>query len=190
MFALLRVYINSERHLSEVVTKSPNDSRDYEYLVLDNKLKVLLISDSEADKGAASLSVQVGSFSNPSNVLGLAHFLEHCLFLGTKDYPGEDEYSKYLSENGGFSNAYTSTEETNYYFDVKWDALDGALKRFSQFFTSPLFNASGINREMNAVDSEHSKNLRSDIWRFQRLVGEISNPLFPMNQVRQLLTIN
>jgi len=43
------------------ITQSPNDERQYEYLVLPNELRVVLISDAEADKGAASLTVGVGS---------------------------------------------------------------------------------------------------------------------------------
>ena len=51
---------------------------------LTNDLKVLLISDPETDISAASLSVNVGSMSDPWEIQGLAHFLEHMLFMGTK----------------------------------------------------------------------------------------------------------
>ena len=64
--------------------KSPNDTRDYRYLELVNGLKVVLISDQKADKAAASLTAFRGSFHDPSERLGLAHFLEHMLFIGTK----------------------------------------------------------------------------------------------------------
>ncbi|NJN53086.1 MAG: peptidase M16, partial [Gammaproteobacteria bacterium] len=69
------------------VRKSPNDDRSYEYLVLDNGLKVLLVSDPSADKSAAALAVFRGSFDDPPGRGGLAHFLEHMLFLGTEKYP-------------------------------------------------------------------------------------------------------
>ena len=45
--------------------KSPNDNRDYRYLVLANKLRVLLVSDADTDKAAAALSVYRGSFHEP-----------------------------------------------------------------------------------------------------------------------------
>jgi secreted Zn-dependent insulinase-like peptidase len=63
------------------IEKSPNDTRDYRYLELVNGLKVVLISDLEADKSAASLTAFRGSFHDPSERLGLAHFLEHMLFI-------------------------------------------------------------------------------------------------------------
>ena len=70
---------------------------------------------------------QVGSFQDPEDREGLAHFLEHMLFLGTEKYPDVDEYSSYLKNNGGFSNAYTARDLTNYQFQVLPDAFDGAL---------------------------------------------------------------
>ena len=69
------------------VGKSPTDSRDYLAFTLDNGLGVLVVSDPFADKAAAALDVNVGSGSNPEGREGLAHFLEHMLFLGTERYP-------------------------------------------------------------------------------------------------------
>ena len=43
---------------------------------------------------------------------GIAHFLEHMLFMGTEKYPDENEYSKFLAAHGGSSNAYTAAEDT------------------------------------------------------------------------------
>lgn len=52
-------------------------------------MKVLLVSDPTTERSAASLSVGVGHMSDPDDVPGLAHFLEHMLFLGTEKYPNE-----------------------------------------------------------------------------------------------------
>jgi insulysin len=51
------------------------------------------------------------------------------LFLGTEKYPDENEYSKFLNHHGGWSNAYTAGDHTNYYFDVSPKHLPGALDR-------------------------------------------------------------
>lgn len=53
---------------------------------------------------------------------------------------------------------------TNYFFAVGADALEGALDRFAGFFYEPLFNEDCTEREIKAVDSEHKKNLQSDMW--------------------------
>lgn len=142
------------------VIKSANDKRFYRHILLPNAMECLLVSDPEAEKSAACCDVQVGSLSDPPEAKGLAHFLEHMLFMGTEKYPEENAYSAYLSSHGGFSNAYTALENTVYYFDVQNAHFEGALDLFATFFTCPLFAESSTLREINAVDSENSKNLQ------------------------------
>jgi insulysin len=107
---------------------------------------------------------------------------EHLLFLGTEKYPQENAYSTYLSANNGHSNAYTGLSNTNYFFEVAPEALEGALDRFAGFFTAPLFDASCTEREANAVNSEHNKNLQSDMWRFYQLEKHLSSPNHPYHK--------
>lgn len=121
---------------------------------------MLLISDPTTDKSAASLDVHVGSMSDPWEVPGVAHFLEHMLFLGTKKYPEENEYTKFLSNHNGQYNAFTASNDTNYHFDVSPEFLPDVLDRFAQFFISPLFTATATEREMNAVDHENANNFK------------------------------
>ena len=64
------------------------------------------------------MDVNVGHASDPADLPGLAHFLEHMLFLGTEKYPEEGHYNQFLQERGGSSNAYTDFEHTNFFFDV------------------------------------------------------------------------
>lgn len=144
------------------VTKSENDKREYKYVVLPNKINILLISDITTEKSAASVDVNVGHFLDPDEVPGIAHFCEHMLFLGTQKYPVENDFCQYLSQHGGASNAYTSEEHTNYHFEVKSEAFKGAIDRFAQFFLCPLFDADSTDRELNAIDSEHQKNILND----------------------------
>ena len=68
----------------ENIIKPNNDTRQYRGLVLANQLRVVLVSDPTTDKSAGSLSVKVGSLADPWEFQGLAHFLEHALFLTTK----------------------------------------------------------------------------------------------------------
>lgn len=123
---------------------------------------------------AAALQVSVGSFSD-GEIDGLAHFCEHMCFLGTEKFPDESSFSVFLNEHGGNSNAYTASEATNYHFDIVSEQLKGAFERFSSFFTCPLFTESATGRELNAVDSEHAKNLQNDSWRSHQLDQATSN---------------
>ncbi|CAN7095287.1 insulin-degrading enzyme-like 2 isoform X1 [Brassica rapa] len=164
------------------ILKPRTDKREYRRIVLKNSLQVLLISDPETDKCAASMNVSVGSFSDPEGLDGLAHFLEHMLFYASEKYPEEDSYSKYITEHGGSTNAYTSTEDTNYHFDINTDSFDEALDRFAQFFIKPLMSADATMREIKAVDSENQKNLLSDSWRMRQLQKHLSREDHPYHK--------
>jgi len=164
------------------IPKSPNDSRRYRAVMLDNGLRVMLVSDPETDKAAASMDVNAGSNADPAAFEGLAHFLEHMLFLGTDKYPASGEYQEFISTNGGSHNAYTAFENTNYFFDVEKDALAPALDRFAQFFIAPLFNEEYVNRERNAVHSEYQSNLQSDGRRSYSIFKQVINQEHPLAQ--------
>lgn len=101
------------------------------------------------------------------------------LFLGTKKYPNENEYTSFLSANGGSSNAATYADNTKYYFEVMPDKLSDALDRFAHFFIDPLFTETATDREINAVDSEHEKNLTTDVWRIRQVNKELADPKHP-----------
>lgn len=163
---------------SNIVVSDREDRVFHEY-ELENGLKVVLVSDEDAEVAAAALNVSVGSWSNPADVPGLAHFLEHMLFLGTEKYPDADEYHEFIEQNGGNNNAYTADENTLYYFDIDAEHLEPALDRLAQFFIAPLFDASYIEREINAVQSEYTASLQDDNRRREDAVRELVNPEHP-----------
>nr|XP_027070779.1 insulin-degrading enzyme-like 1, peroxisomal isoform X1 [Coffea arabica] len=164
------------------IVKARSDKREYRRIILKNSLTVLLISDPETDKCAASMDVGVGNYSDPEGLEGLAHFLEHMLFYASEKYPEEDSYSKFITEHGGITNAFTSSEHTNYYFDVNPDSFEEALDRFAQFFIKPLMSPDATTREIKAVDSEYQKNLLSDGWRMSQLEKHLSSKDHPYHK--------
>ncbi|KAI3619291.1 a-pheromone processing metallopeptidase ste23 [Moniliophthora roreri] len=167
---------------TKTIEKSQQDDREYRIIKLENGLEAMLVHDVKADKAAASLNVAVGHLSDPYDMPGMAHFCEHLLFMGTENFPKENEYSEYLAKNNGHSNAYTSVSNTNYYFDVSTSHLSGALARFAAFFHCPLFSPSCTSRELNAVDSEHRKNHQADMWRVFQLNKHLSKEGHPWNK--------
>lgn len=151
------------------IVQSNQDKRLYRGLLLDNGLKCLLVSDPLTDRSAAAVDVHAGYMLDPKEFPGLAHFCEHMLFMGSKKYPVENVFSKFIEDHAGSTNAYTSNENTNYHFEVATTHFKEALDIFAQFFISPLFEASSTDRELMAVDSENQKNLQSDAWRIDQL---------------------
>ena len=136
LLTLLALIFTFPALAAEQIVKSPNDDRQYESFTLPNQLKVLIISDPDTDKAAAAMDVFVGSNNDPKDREGLAHFLEHMLFLGTEKYPEPGEYHAFVSAHGGSHNAYTAPERTNYFLNVDKDYLHEALDRFGQFFVA------------------------------------------------------
>jgi len=162
-----------------VIRKSPNDDREYRYVRLPNQLQVVLISDPTTDRAAASLTAFRGSYDNPAEYPGLAHFLEHMLFIGTQKYPEVDQYQTFLKAHGGSSNAYTAKDHTNYFFDVQPAFLTEALDRFAQFFIAPLLDPTYVDREKNAVHQEYQYRLNDDGRRRSMAAKKAVNPQHP-----------
>lgn len=164
------------------IVKSPLDDREYAYFELPNGLKAMVVSDPTVDMAAASLGVHVGQFSDPEDRHGLAHFLEHMLFMGTEKYPDVDDYRNYIQSHGGGSNAGTGQENTTYYFTIDHAYLEGGLDRFSQFFVSPILNPEYVERERNAVNSEYSLKIKTEARRYREVMRKTTNPAHPFSK--------
>lgn len=70
--------------LAEVLEKPSVDDRSYRVIRLPNKLEALLVHDPDTDKASASVNVNVGNFSDDDDLPGIAHAVEHSLFMGTE----------------------------------------------------------------------------------------------------------
>lgn len=174
--------ISSHPETQSEIVKSPMDSREYLSIVLDNQLEVMLVSDPSIEKSAAAVSVAVGSLQEPKEFGGLAHYLEHMLFMGTTRYPTVGDYSEFVSRNGGSQNAYTELDHTNYMVAVNNDAYDEALSRFSGFFYEATLDKRYADKERNAVHSEWTMKSPNDWVILQQLNGSTLNPEHPISQ--------
>jgi insulysin len=173
----LKVLINDKDFI-----KPLSDERTYRVIQLENLLDVVLISDPKASKSSASMSVGVGSFMDLEEAAGLAHFCEHMLFLGSKSYPRVGEFDDFLVANSGSSNAFTESERTTFYFEIDNKGFNHTLQMFSRMFAEPLFDISYMNREIDAVNSEHEKNLNNDGWRKRQLLRSFAHPGHPQSK--------
>ena len=155
------------------VAISPNDDRAYALVELANGLEVMLVSDPTVEKSAAALSVGLGAAADPDEYPGMAHYLEHMLFMGSAQYPDPDGFMAFTAEHGGMSNAYTGLDITNYMMTVENDAFPEGLDRFSSFFTDPLLAPTYIDKEKNAVNAEWSMRREQDFRIEYRLARKL-----------------
>ncbi len=165
-----------------MLKQSPNDHKRYKAITLTNGLRVLLVENHESDKAAAALAVNAGHFNDPKDREGLAHFVEHMLFLGTKNYPDGSEYQKFISQHGGHNNAWTGTEHTCYFFDIQHQYFEEALDRFSDFFINPLLSKAFVQSERLNIDAEFKMKLKDDLRRLYDVHKETINPSHPFSQ--------
>ena len=162
--------------------KSPNDHREYRAFQLDNQLQVLVISDPETSQAAVSLAVRIGAGDDPPDRAGLAHYLEHMMFLGTEKYPELDSYRRYIDQNGGSSNAFTAIDLTNYNFRIDANKLQPALDQFAQFFIAPLLPEQQIDRERAVVHAEYEMRTQRDSVRRWSAMRQTYNQNHPASR--------
>lgn len=98
-----------------------------ETATLDNGMQVVLVENHRAPVVTHMVWYKVGSADEPLGVSGIAHFLEHLMFKGTKDIaPGD--FSKIVARNGGNDNAFTTWDYTGYFQNIARDRLDLVMK--------------------------------------------------------------
>ncbi|XP_056633066.1 nardilysin [Diorhabda sublineata] len=130
---------------------------------------------------AAALCIGVGSFSDPKEIPGMAHFLEHMVFMGSEKFPAENDFDSFIKKSGGNDNASTDTETTCFYFECLEKHLQVALDKFSQFFISPLMKKNAMTRERESIESEFQMALPSDSSRKEQLLCQLAKPETPVN---------
>lgn len=165
--------------LAAQVRVSDTDYRAYRALTLDTGLTVLLVHDERASKAAAALALPVGSLDDPDSQPGLAHYLEHMLFLGSESYPGAEEYQSFITRNGGQTNAATGYTSTTYMMEVDTPAFPEALRRMADTLARPLLDPVYADKERNAVNAEMESKKHSDGRRLAMLTLSTLNPAHP-----------
>jgi nardilysin len=112
--------------------------------------------------------------NDPVDRPGLAHFLEHMIFMGSSKYPKEDAFEEHINSNNGESNACTELEATLYHFEIDLAELKKALSMMAWLLTKPVLNKEAMDREIKAVNSEFSDCYTDDNDRMWELLGKHS----------------
>ncbi|VDZ58536.1 Protease 3 precursor [Serratia odorifera] len=165
--------------LAEKIHKSDHDPRHYQAIKLDNGMTVLLVSDPQAPKSLAALALPVGSLEDPDSQLGLAHYLEHMVLMGSKRYPEPENLSEFLKKHGGSHNASTASYRTAFYLEVENDALEPAVDRMADAIAEPLLDPGNADKERNAVNAELTMARSRDGMRMAQVGAETLNPAHP-----------
>lgn len=141
-------------------------------------------SDSDSEVGdeklaACAIMIDYGSFAEPRNYQGLAHFLEHMIFMGSEKYPEENIFDAHIKKCGGFTNALTDSEDTLFYFEVAEKHLDSSLDYFTALMKHPLMKQEAMQRERCSVDSEFQQIVQEDETRRDQLLASLATDGYP-----------
>ncbi len=132
---------------------------DYE---LENGLQIVVIEDHRTPVATHMVWYKNGSADDPQGKSGIAHFLEHLMFKGTKTHP-KGEFSNIVAELGGQENAFTSVDYTAYYQRIAKEHL-GTMMSFE------------ADRMINLILSEEDVNPEREVVLEERLMRTDSDP--------------
>lgn len=125
-------------------------------LHLDNGLRTRLLQRPDTALAAVVVDVAAGSHDEPASFPGMAHFLEHLVFLGSRRFALGDGLIPFVQRLGGRVNATTRARNTRYFCEVPAACLDEALDRLLDMLVAPLLEPQALVREREVLQAEYS----------------------------------
>ncbi|HJN38339.1 MAG TPA: insulinase family protein [Gammaproteobacteria bacterium] len=167
---------------------------NYSNQTLNNGLNVVLAHDPLSTSSKVILVVESGS-SLDGKLLGQAHLLEHMLFQGSKKYPETKSFQKFVSQSGGYTNAFTEPDYTLYYMVMNQAVLQEGLDRLGSIIQHPKLDPAAIDEEKKSVHEEYllSKNQDGFIMRdlmAKQLYGDSAHGMFFAGSIDTLKKVN
>lgn len=145
----------------------------FQKIKLENGLRVITVPVKGVTTVTILVMVDTGSNNESKDLNGISHFLEHMFFKGTKNRPTTQAIASEIDGMGGYSNAYTSRENTGYYLKVPAQKFDQALDLISDIFFNSILDQQEVDKERGVILQE----LRMIHDDPQRYVGEVFEDL-------------
>ena len=158
-----------------------SSSRRYKAITLSNGMKVLLVNDRSQGKSSAALTIGgAGQFSDPQDLNGLAHLMEHMTLSYTR--PKGQDFDDWLDDQDGYSNGFTAYGKVCFHFSCPNDVFSPAIERFAELFYQENVekvcqNEQILRREVRRVNSE--LDVTNDFTREYYLIKSLINPEHP-----------
>ena len=136
-------------------------------LKLPNGLNLILYSMSSVQSVSVYVMVGAGPRYETKKTAGLAHFLEHMLFEGTKKLPSSKDVSRFIEKVGGVSNAWTDKEHVSYYVKVQGKHLKLAIEYLSDILFNSRLDNEAIEKEKRVILEEYKRakdNPSGEVW--------------------------
>jgi zinc protease len=132
-----------------------------ETFTLDNGMQVVVVTNTRAPVVVHMVWYKVGSADDPAGRSGIAHFLEHLMFMGTPSVP-KGEFSKIVARNGGNQNAFTSRDYTGYFQKVAKDRLELVMGLEADRMVNLVLDDAVVDSERKVILEERSSRTDND----------------------------
>ncbi len=120
---------------------------------LKNGMQVVVIPNHKVPAVSHMVWYKIGALDEPQGISGIAHFLEHLMFKGTKKY-GPGEFSSTIARNGGEENAFTSWDYTGYFQNISVEKLPLAMELEADRMINLALNPQEVLRERDVIIEE------------------------------------
>jgi zinc protease len=130
-------------------------------LTLGNGLEVVVVPDHRTPVVTHMIWYRVGSADDPPGKSGIAHFLEHLMFKGTKAHP-QGQFSEVIAELGGQENAFTGNDYTAYFQRVAKEHLGVMMEFEADRMTGLVLTDANVLPERDVVLEEHNQRVAND----------------------------
>jgi len=169
----------SDTKSSPVEAQNKVFTQEYHIKDLPNGLRVIVVPTDYPDVISVQIPVQTGSRNEVEpGKSGFAHFFEHMMFHGTKNYPS-DVYGEMLKNAGADQNAYTTDDYTNYHITATKADLETILKLEADRFQNLEFTEPEFRTEALAVKGEYLKNSANPVSKMFEVVRDKAFKVHP-----------
>jgi zinc protease len=131
------------------------------YFKLANGLEVVVIPDRRTPVITHMVWYKVGSADEPAGKSGIAHFLEHLMFKGTKKHPA-GEFSKKIAAIGGQENAFTTADYTGFFQRASRENLKMLMEFEADRMTGLVLSDKVVKPELNVVLEEQNQRVANN----------------------------
>ncbi|MCL4538352.1 MAG: insulinase family protein [Bacteroidetes bacterium] len=152
---------------------------DFKQFRLENGLAVILRQDNSVPVVAVDICYHVGSKNEKRDKTGFAHLFEHLMFEGS-EHVTKGEFDRYISLAGGYNNAYTTEDVTNYYDVLPSNQLPLALWLESDRMLKFSVTKEALSTQREVVKEE--KRWRIDNRPYGDASEKMQGLIFPVGQ--------
>lgn len=147
---------------------------------LENGVGLFIINTPSTEMAKLSISVRDGFGYSNKRIFELPHLLEHLAFEGNEFFPDSSVLVKKIESMGAYQNAYTTTNQINYFYDAPYVNIVPVVELALQQFSKPIFTEDSLRQEKQVVLRELEGKMDQDFFRINTKIDTLLYPnLYP-----------